>query len=111
MYDVKIYSKLNDIIKTKNEYQIPALSKVREKECEKFKLIFNYCLNRLDYEYRHILVSSYFSDTYKFWWIDFYSKSSFYRKRIKAIASFVLLFEVVYENFNDFTANFSHVCF
>ena len=69
----------------------------------RFQSVFNYCLDRLHYDYRNILVNSFIDCRFKFWWMEFYSKSTFYRLRGKALTSFVSLFEMIYENIQDFS--------
>lgn len=98
MRDYKIYSKINHIIEKRNDFL-----KVKNKTEEQLKYLgmFNYCVNSLEEEYRLILQNSYFKPIYQFWWLDYYCKSSYYRRRFTAVSSFVALFEVIYENFND----------
>lgn len=98
MRDYKIYSKINRIIEVRKTF----LS-VKQKEPKQLKFLgmFNYCLSSLKEEYIFVLQNTYFNHSYHFWWLDYYSKSSFYRKRFTAVSSFVALFEMIYENFND----------
>ena len=105
MCDQKIYSKLKSIIKARN--RVRTLS-IFDKEREKFFGVFNYCLSSLKDEYQMILKNSYFDLKYQFWWLDFYCKSTYYRKRYWAINSFVHLFETIYENITDLTVYFSY---
>ena len=77
-----------------------------EQNKEKFKVIsriFDYCLNSMSNEYRNVLDKTFINPSYKFWWVDYYSQSSFYRMRQKAVSSFVSLYMMIYENLNDFT--------
>ena len=98
MRDKEVYQKLGQIIETRRKFlKLEDFSLAREK----FLRMFERCLNLMKDEYLLILQNSYFSPSYKFWWMDYYCKSSFYRKRIIAITSFVALFEMIYENFND----------
>ena len=99
MRDYKIYSKIGRIIEARK-------SVLSKKEKDKNDLIylgiFNYVLGLMKKEYLFILTNSYFNNTYRFWWLDYYCKSSYYRKRVIAVNSFVSLFEMIYENFiND----------
>ena len=98
MRDYKIYSKINHLIEVRKQFQT-----LREKKEEHLKFLgmFNYCLNSMKEEYLFILQNSYLNMTYQFWWLDYYCKSSYYRKRFTAVSSFVSLFEMIYENFND----------
>ncbi len=98
MRDYKIYLKINRIIE---ERKMILSGKQKEKEQLKFLGMFNYCLSSLKEEYILILQNTYLTLSYQFWWLDYYSKSSFYRKRFTAVSSFVALFEMIYENFND----------
>lgn len=68
---------------------------------KKYQEVIDYCYNALSYEYQRIIKKSYleFDDLFKFWWIDEYSKSAFYRKIRKAENAFVNLFEMKYEKF------------
>ena len=103
MYDKRIYQKLDKIIQDRKKLQL----KQEKKKYARFNVIFNYCLSALSYEYQKILRKSYFEDEYKFWWVDEYSKTAYYRKRIKAVTSFVKLFELINENFDNFSSNSS----
>lgn len=98
MRDYKIYSKINQLIEVRNR-----LLFLKEKQMEDLKFLgmFNYCLNSMKEEYLFILQNSYLKRSYQFWWLDYYCKSSYYRKRFTAVSSFVSLFEMIYENFND----------
>lgn len=100
MHDNEIYEKFNEILMKRNIF-LHSQKDVNERK--EFLRIVSYCLDNLKDEYRLILYKSYFDNSFKFWWVDDYCKSSFYRKRFWAISSFVHLFEVVYEIFNDFT--------
>ena len=98
MRDYKIYSKINHLIEVRKQF---LNLKEKNKEHLKFLGMFNYCLNSMKEEYLFILQNSYLNISYKFWWLDYYCKSSYYRKRFTAVSSFVSLFEMIYENFND----------
>lgn len=65
---------------------------------KKFSYVFNHALNCLKDEYKQIIYKTYLGDYFKFWWIDYYCKSSYYRKRIVAVTAFVKIFEIIYEN-------------
>lgn len=97
----KIYTRFNKIINKKNSFRLPTCN---QDEKTKFLSVFNYCLSSLKDEYITILKNCYFENNYEFWWLDYYCKSSFYRKRFWAIISFVRLFELIYENFNVYSA-------
>ena len=98
MRDYKIYSKINQIIETRNKFL-----RLNEKKTEHliFLGMFNYCANSMKNDYLFILENSYFKPTYQFWWLDYYCKSSYYRRRFTAVSSFVALFEMIYENFTN----------
>ena len=98
MRDYKIYSKINHIIEARK--RILGLNS-KTKEDLKYLGMFNYVTSLMKEEYLFILNNSYFNITYQFWWLDYYCKSSYYRKRFTAVCSFVSLFEMIYENFND----------
>lgn len=102
MEQQSIYSRFDEILK-----QRKILQNQRNNE---FLNRFDYCLSLLKDEYKNILLESYIDVTYQFWWVDFYCKSSYYRKRIKAITSFVLLFETMYENNIPVRNSFNPVC-
>lgn len=55
------------------------------------------CLNFLKDDYKEILNNTFFLKIYEFWWTDFYSSSSYYRKLLRAKRSFVCLFNFLYE--------------
>ena len=67
-----------------------------------FVSVFNFCLDHLEHEYRTILVKTYVKCQFKFWWVDVYTKTTFYRMRARALTNFVSLFELIYENIEDF---------
>ena len=110
MCDKEIYQKLNLIAKKKVVLQSRILSRDGKEEYRKYQAVVNYCLNALHFDYREIIVKSYLSPDYKFWWVDRYCKSSYYRKRIKAVNSFVRLYELIYENFRHFSNNIYSTC-
>ncbi|MGN1294948.1 MAG: MG284/MPN403 family protein [Bacilli bacterium] len=45
-------------------------------------------LSMITPEYRNIIIREYIFNNDKIWWVNFYSRSTFYRKRTKAIDSF-----------------------
>ena len=57
----------------------------------------NKILSYLKKDYREILSKTYFEKEYDYWWVDFYSESCFYRKRLRAIKSFMYIFKMFYE--------------
>lgn len=98
MRDYQIYKKIDHIIKTRNKC---LYSQNKGDEDYRFLGMFKYCLFSMKEEFKLILDNSYFKKKYQFWWVDYYCKSSYYRKRFKAVSAFVALFEMIYENFND----------
>ena len=107
MNDPKIYKKFNEIVDMRNHLN----SRFAEKEeRDRFIRVCDYCLNYLKDDYRLILQNSYFKKNYEFWWLDYFCKSSYYRKRFWAISGFVRLFEVIYENINDCSVCSSTFC-
>ena len=98
MHEQKIYTRFNQILEAKNRFRIVGLE---SEERKRFIYAFTYTLNSLKEEYKTILDKSYFKRDYEYWWLDYYCKSSYYRKRFTAVCSFVSLFEMIYENFND----------
>ena len=110
MCDKEMYQKLKMIAKKK----LALLSKIHTRdgklEYRKYTAIVNYCLNALKFEYREIITKSYLNPDYKYWWVDSYCKSCYYRKRIKAVNSFVRLYELIYENFRHFSNNIFRNC-
>ena len=105
MASEKNYEKLDTIIRQKSLLKFRQKTRDEKHEYFKFMTSLNYALDSLSYEYKRIMNHTYFERDYKFWWIDEYCKSSFYRKRDKAVASFVHMFELVYENFYHFSNN------
>ena len=97
MHDANFYSKIRGLIGNKSEQ----LFNRRKGDLEKLHYVIEYCLNSLDFEYKQILESSFLKNEYQYWWLDQYSKATFYRKRNKALTSFLILLETIYENFND----------
>lgn len=49
-------------------------------------------------EYREIINKSFLNTDYEYWWIETYSESTYYRKRFRAIRTFVNLFNFINEN-------------
>ena len=103
MHDIEIYRKFNQILKAKRNLKF----RLKNNSSERFLKIFDYCLTLLDEEYQTILKKSYIENDYEFWWVDYYCKSSYYRKRFSAVLAFVQLFEKNYEDINDYSFNFS----
>ena len=104
MHDLSFYTKFEKILDVRNNLKT---SENTSLETYKFFKVLNYCLRSLKDEYRMILTKTYFERSYQFWWLDYYCKSSFYRKRYWAIVGFVCLFEMIYENFNDSSSYFN----
>lgn len=102
MRQTKTYYKFIDLLK-KAEDTKDLIN--QEVTINQFLNIFNYCLKSLRYEFQRIINKSFMNVKYKYWWVEEYSKSTFYRKRNKAITSFVRLFEFIYENFNSVSVN------
>ena len=94
--------KMIEIVQIRSKKKREKFISPKSMEGDKFLNIFDYCLERLEYEYRNVLVNSFINCTYKFWWLEYYSKSTFYRMRERALVSFVSLFEMIYENISDF---------
>ena len=101
MHDVSFYSKFSEIIRTRNVLRKEG---IYTEESRRFFRAIRYSLASLKDEYRMILVNCYFELKYQFWWVDYFCKSSFYRKRYWAIVAFVRLFEIIYENSNDLSS-------
>ena len=97
MHELEINEKLRTIIKENNRLKLSG----NYEEFLKFNKVMTYCYKSLSYEYQRIFRKCYLEEEFKLWWEEEYSKTSFYRKRIKVITSFVNLFEMKYENFND----------
>lgn len=93
------YQKLKEIMLQKVELK---KSPDDRKKYTFFLNVFNFCLNQLEYEYKSLLIRSFLKCSYKFWWVDIYTKSTFYRMRARALSNFVSLFELIYENIQDF---------
>ena len=67
-----------------------------------FQNVFNFCLDQLEHEFRTLIINSYINCSFKFWWVDIYTRTTFYRMRARALSNFVSLFELIYENIQDF---------
>ena len=107
MRDYEIYKKLDSILLVRNK--LLNGFEIANKESMQFLETIDNCLNQMGDEYLFILQMSYFKCSYKFWWLDYYCKSSYYRKRFFAVKSFVSLFEMMYENFNANSNSFNFV--
>jgi len=107
MQKKKIHTKFDSILAKKKELRFRLTTRDGRQEYFKFMSVLNYCLNQLTNEYREILEESYLNPKFRFWWVDKYCKSSFYRKRVTAISSFVRLFDLIYENYPHFSVNIS----
>lgn len=107
MCEQKNYSKFKCILEKRNQL----LYSGANKDYEQFNKVINYCRNALNFEYLLIIDSYLKVIQFPFWWTENYSTSSFYRKRLKAITSFVLLFELIYENLNDYSLNVNRSIF
>lgn len=70
---------------------------------KRYKEVIDYCYKSMSYEYQRILRKCFLNESFKFWWVDEYAKSNFYRKKIKTATAFVKLFEMKYESFNDYS--------
>ena len=103
MHTNKIYDNLNKILNQRKEM----LSSNDSPEKRLFNTVFDYCVNSLNYEQRNIFKKCYVEDTYPFWWMDYYCKSSFYRKRVATVTNFVELFEKIYEGSNHIATTFN----
>ena len=108
MLNENLHSKFTSIVAKKNAIKFKQKTRDEKHEYVKFMSTLNYCLNSLSDDYREIIEESYFKSNFKFWWVDKYCKSSFYRKREKAICSFVQLFVLIYENYVHFSYNVSN---
>ena len=100
MHDKEIYTQLNEIILTHKRLK---RTNFGGEEGNRFLKTFRYCLTSLKEDYRLIMIESYFECSYQFWWVDYFCKSSYYRKRYWAIISFVRLFNIIYENFDYYS--------
>ena len=98
-------AQIQEIVRLKKALQVKHDLRHDDKASKKFFSIYNYCLNSLKSNFREILLKSYFNVSYKFWWVDKYSQSAYYRRRAKAVISFVNLFNLIYENFSYFSRN------
>ena len=105
MCDKKEHTKMHYILARRDHLKSLVSTTEGKQEYKKLLSIIRYCLNSLEYDYKEIIRSSYLNKNYKFWWTDHYCQSSYYRKRNKAVVSFVHLFNLIYENFDDFSAN------
>ena len=99
------YARIKEIACLKKKLEIRRVLKQDHEVCYKFFSTFDYCMNLLKKNFREILENSYFDVDYKFWWIDKYCQSSYYRMRAKAVNAFVSLFNIIYENFPHFARN------
>ena len=104
MHVDKIYYEFNKIMSMRKPYQIHSSNEKEKKESERFEAILNFVLSQFKEEYKTIFTRTYLTNDYQFWWLEYYCKSSYYRKRCKAVTSFVRLFKMIYENFTDVPA-------
>ena len=104
MYDRKIYYQFREIMKEEFKLRLK-----KKKDYSRFKFVFDYSFNSLSLEFQEIIKKTYLDSKFKFWWMELYPQTTFYRKRHRAISSFVHLFNLIYENFNDFTFNSHYV--
>ena len=107
MHDLTIYEKFNEIIKIKTGLKNNSFDSNKRKIVIG---IINHCLNSVEDDFGLILRKTYFENSYKFWWLDYFSKSTFYRKRFRAISLFVHLFEMIYENIDDLSIYMPVAC-
>lgn len=103
MNQQKIRLKMMEIIRKRNEIENKLNANISSIQTNQFSSVFNYVLKSLHGEYREIIERSFIYCSFKYWWNPIYSKSSFYRLREKALNSFVSLFEMIYENIENFT--------
>ena len=107
MHDQEIYLKFHQIVDVRNAIYASNFDGLKGK---RYLAIFDYCLNSLKEEYRFILEKSYLERNYQYWWLDYFCQSSYYRKRFWAINCCVHLFEMIHENFNDYSNAFNFAC-
>ena len=94
----EVKSKMKQILLTKNGAENGLGTNSNYPKKERFDYVFDYVYKSLNGEYQNILSKTYISPSFKYWWVEIYSKSSFYRLREKALTSFISLFEMMYEN-------------
>ena len=107
MCDLTYYSKFDQILEQKSTLEFASRKKQTR---DKFFAILNHCLNSMKDEFRLILEKTYFKKDYEFWWMDYFCKSSYYRKRYLAVVSFVTLYEFIYENISDYSTYINSAC-
>ena len=99
------FTRIKQIVSLNESLQVKQKLGQDKALCRKFFSTLNYCLKSVKPSSREILLNSYFQRDYKFWWIDKYCKSSYYRMRTRAVHCFVNLFDTIYENFSYFSRN------
>ena len=67
-----------------------------------FLNVFEDVLNDLNSQHKLIIEKTFINTDNNFWWLNLYSKSTFYRLKDEALNSFVNMFEMIYENIKDF---------
>lgn len=99
MSNKEITSKFNDIVKKKKYYDHAHYNLEIKEERDEFNRKFDRSMFCLKDEYQDILKHTFLDGSYKFWWLERYCKSSYYRERFRAMTSFVLIFEILGENY------------
>ena len=105
MQNENCYAQIKEVARLKKTLEIKRILNQDKDACHKFFTTFNYCMSLMRNNFKEILTKSYFDVDYKFWWVDKYCQSSFYRLRAKAVYSFMNLFNTIYENFSHFYHN------
>ncbi len=98
MNEAKIGTKMKLILSKREELHKILKYNEFQYNSNRFLYVFDYVLESLHGEYKNIITKSFIHNPFKYWWVNIYSKSSFYRLRCKALTSFVNLFEMIYEN-------------
>ncbi len=107
MNSSKIYDAFESIMNLRKEEKNNSLifsehSPVKQK--------VDYCLSRLKDDFKEIIVKDFLENSYKYWWLESYSETNYYRKRFRAITAFVNLFNLIYEN-NIIFSNINSNCY
>lgn len=97
MQNNQIYIDFFNILERYKHFNLVKAYPEKRNEAISFINKINSIFNLLNDNAVELLRKSYFDVDYPFWWLDQYSKSSYYRRRYRAVYCFVLMYEVYSE--------------
>lgn len=80
------------IVDVKKRYDKGIETTYKKMNKEVFINRFNRAYKSLKYCYRHIINEAYLKDNYKFWWLEEFEHTTYYRNRSRAVKTFLLVF-------------------